>query len=48
MNVKVAEFDDYIRVIGSGVIESASVKNNAVSGLSHRYAPADGSADVAG
>ena len=26
MNVKVVEFDDYIRVIGSGIIESASVK----------------------
>ncbi len=33
MNVKVAEFDDYIRVIGSGVIESASVKTMPYPGF---------------
>lgn len=33
MNVKVVEFDDYIRVIGSGVIESASVKTMPYPGF---------------
>ena len=33
MNVKVVEFDDYIRVIGSGIIESASVKTMPYPGF---------------
>ncbi len=33
MNIKVIEFDDYIRVIGSGVIESASVKTMPYPGF---------------
>ena len=33
MNIKVIEFDDYIRVIGSGVIESASIKTMPYPGF---------------